>query len=162
MKKALCVLVILLFALPVLADPTPTPSPTPAPVIPSGEFQQLGDEGSQALQNVSPNLTDQNGQSIIPNIDLTAVFGYVKWLVAPPTDDELAGPFAPIIAAFGTLLVAILVLNAIYFAVWIGSYILQWLVGLFRLIIPIFQLVFQATSQIVGGAVGWIIGLFGL
>ena len=162
MKRYLIVLLLLVLAFPVFADPTPTPQPTPTLVIPSGELEQLGQEGQGALQNVNPNLTDSNGQSIIPTVDLSSIFGYVKWLVAPPTEDELAGPFAPIMAAFGTLLSATIVMQAIYWAIWIGSTILQWVVGIFKLILPIFQLVFQATSQIVGGAVGWIIGLFGL
>jgi len=165
MRKLLIMLVLLLLATPVFAQtatPAPTPTATPFLSIPSGELSQNAGDASSQINSIGGSLTAPTGINIIPNVDWGAIFGYLKWLIAPPTGDELAGPFGPAMVAIGALLTTEITFLSIKGVVFLASYILSWIFWIFKLILAILQVLVAIVSAIVSGPIGAILGFLGL
>lgn len=163
MIKLLVILILLICAAPVFAQTaTPTPSPTPVLVIPAGELSDAAQNADDQLNGIGGSLTAPGGVSIIPTVNWGQIFGYIKWLIAPPTGDELAGPFGPIMVALGALLAAEIFFLGVKGIVYLASFILTFVVWLVKLIISIISLIASILSTILSTPIGWLLGFLGL
>lgn len=162
MIKYLVVLALLL-ALPLTvmaqtSTPTPGPTPTATPlvIIPGGEISGAAGGASSDLNSVGDSLTAPGGINLLPTVNWGLVFGYIKWLIAPPTGDELAGPFGPIMTALGALLTAEISFLGIKGIVYVASYVLSFVAWLFKLILAIITFIVNVVSAIPGILLGFV------
>lgn len=130
---------------------------TPIP-IPLTQIGGAIGQGDQLLATVNAPLTSPDGSPLLPDEDGGLIFAYTKWVIAPQTAQELAGPFAPIIISLGILMVADMALFAVYVAIYAGVYFIRWAVWIFRLVLQIIE----AIASAAGGVIGALLSFIGL
>jgi len=133
------------------ATPTPTSTPTITPTSPgSVPDEELSNQMATQAANTN-NLPDDisrplNDQAVVQSVDLTPLFGFVKWLFSANTANELLGrTLAPLGLSIFTLFMITVVMIVIYilvFTIVTGIKFFWWVVNnILRMIeaIPIFQ-----------------------
>lgn len=136
--------------------PSPTPVPyvftadpnrTPIPLDASGLYESL-QEANSDITSLGPDLSAPQGVELLPSEDGSQIFRYAKWLLSPSSADELAGPFAPIIAHTGIFVTLTIALAVVYGVVYVAIYLLKFVVWLFKLILFVIQVVVSVIGSI--------------
>lgn len=130
----------------------PTPIPVPNEDIYNG--LSSANDGLQSVGNQP--LTAPNGLPLLPTVNLTVIFAYMKWIVSGQAAAQVTGPFAPLITALGIYIAMRMSLIVVYGVVYVVTYIARWIVWIFKLIMAIVQAVGSALSGAVSGLLGFI------
>lgn len=123
---------------------TPYAGPTIMP--PDADISDGLVQGDALLNSVNRPLSP----GLVPNENGAFVFGAIKWLTAPATADEIAGPFAPAYSHIGILLWMMVAMVTVYLIVYVAIYIVRWVVWIIKMILLLIQAVVQAAGGLVG------------
>lgn len=146
--KKLMVIVVALF---VFTIPAYAQTPTPIVPLPDEEMNEAIVEANDAVTSAEFN------SSLIPSGDLYTLFGYAKWFFSPYTGEEIAGPFAPFFWLSGLFVGMMVAGGIVYVAVYLGVYLMKWVIWLFRLALSIIDLVLQVL-QVAASLLGKVVG----
>lgn len=139
--------------------PTLTPSPTTVPAMPVPTFDLIASPtpvSTNAAATLEPSsglplnevynylatayvtlhqapedVTAPGGVSILPDVQLGTLFGFVKWLFSPPTADALLGPFSGLMIHFVAYFLAVLFLTNIYLIVFVVRFLIRFVVWIY-------------------------------
>lgn len=141
---AVTLLVLLLLAGTVSAQIVPEPIATAVGTI---TFDEQGVYNAYAtavpgINTLPDNIEAPQGVNIVPTVDLSQLFAFVKWLFSPATADELLWvDLAPIGVRLFRLFLVVLSLTTVWFIINLITLIIKALIWLYKLIMQIVQTV---------------------
>lgn len=118
-------------------------APIPIPVV---EIFDTLQSANDQLASIDAPLTSPNGTPLLPSETGSLIFGYAKWLISPGGAAEIFGPFAGIVSHLSIYLAAQLALALVYSIAYAATYLIRWVVWLFKLIL----MIIAAIAEILG------------
>lgn len=129
--------------------------------IDTGQLYDAITEADAALEDAGGSLTAPGGAAIFPAETGAQLFGYAKWIFSPAAADEFLGIFSGLAVHYGWYLVGMFALGSVYGVIFLGTYVIRWVVWIVKIAMEIIQTLAAVVDSVVGKVVGVIAKFIG-